>query len=108
MPDNDTRWSDVVDYVVGCTDSEVQLLYGLLRERQKTLRSIAAATAAATIKVGDKVRLRGISPKYLNGATGTVVPGGGAAKFLVQLDQAIGKFPAALPLTVPASCLEPA
>jgi hypothetical protein len=49
-------------------DGDLDVIFDACRARRKTLGSIKAAT----VKEGDRVRIDGISPKYLAGVTGTV------------------------------------
>lgn len=75
---------DVVDYIVGsATDSDLAVIINAVKLRRKAL----AAVTAAAVRVGAQVTLGGLSPKYLNGLTGTVksISGG---RCTVTLDEA--------------------
>jgi hypothetical protein len=68
-------------------DDQFDLIVEAIKERKKTL----AKQKLFTLVVGDKVRLVNVSPKYLDGAVGTIT-GRKGQKFLVALDEAIGRF----------------
>lgn len=64
-----TTLADVLGFVLNeATESDMDRIMGAWKTRRKTL----AAENLATVKVGDRVRLAGLSPKFLNGATGVV------------------------------------
>lgn len=75
---------DVVDYIVGgATEGDLAVIINAINLRRKALRAISAAA----VTVGAKVTLDGLSPKYLNGLTGTVKSVQGA-RCTVTLDVA--------------------
>ncbi len=75
---------DVVDYIVGsATDSDLSVIINAINLRRKALRAITAAA----VTVGAKVTLGGLTPKYLEGLTGTVKSISGA-RCTVTLDEA--------------------
>ena len=92
---------------IGQLDNEADcnLLFEALRAQTRHVRATAARLNASTLKAGDKVRLHGIRPKYLDGATGIVVSLNGT-KIEVRLDDMIGRFSPVVPVNVPASCVE--
>lgn len=60
---------DVIGFIVtSADDADIDRIHDALRQRR---RALAAVTAAA-VRPGMDVRLDGLSPKYLNGLTGTV------------------------------------
>jgi hypothetical protein len=64
-----TTPADVIAFIVArADDTDLSNIIGAVNARRKTLRTIAAAS----VKPGLAVRLDGLSPKYLNGLTGTV------------------------------------
>ena len=68
MSENTTP-ADVIAFIVArADDTDLANIIGAVNARRKTLRTIAAAS----VKPGLKVTLSGLSPKYLNGLTGTV------------------------------------
>ena len=67
-----TTYADVLAYVSTATREEISGIHDAANARSRMLRDIRTAQAAATIKVGDKVTLGGLSPKYLNGLQGEV------------------------------------
>ncbi len=56
----------------GALDGHIDAAFDVLRTRQRTLRDLQASINKASLSIGDKVILEGLSPKYLNGLTGTV------------------------------------
>lgn len=96
---------EVGEFISQADSNQIDAIWSLCRNRTKVLRANAEAIASATLKVGDKVRLRGLSPKYLNGAVG-MIAGRAGDKFEVTLDAPRGKFRAGLPYRVPGSALE--
>lgn len=62
--------TEVLDYVHARADEQdLDSLLQALRTRRKVL----GEQRAATVRSGLEIRLDGLSPKYLNGLTGTVV-----------------------------------
>ena len=60
---------DVIGFIVSeATDGELDRITDAIRQRQRALRALRAAT----VSVGAQVRIRGLSPKYLNGLEGVV------------------------------------
>lgn len=73
--------ADVIGFVgSSATDSDLELITAAANQRHKHLGQVRAAA----IKVGDRVELRGLSPKYLNGLKGTVLEAG--KHYQVDLD----------------------
>lgn len=89
---------------------DMERVWDAAKARQKELRDRASAVNAASIKVGDKVRLRDISPKYLNGNVVEVTRIDGKTIGVKSIDetgfQARNRLGHAA--RVPASCVEPA
>ena len=65
--------------------AEVRVLSDALHTRTLTLRDTRQREALRTLKVGDKVRLKGLKPQYLNG-TLAVVESRKGSRFRVVLD----------------------
>lgn len=63
-----TTLSDVIGFITGATSDQLDLLSKAINDRRQSLRN----ERAALVKVGMKVVLSGVSPKYLDGMTGTV------------------------------------
>ena len=66
---------DVVTFII--TDSSVthdglNAVITAIRERQKINRASERAVAQATLRVGMKVRLEGLTPKFQNGTEGVI------------------------------------
>lgn len=102
---NMTTFQEVLDFVSSATEQEVRLLFDAGKRRTKTIRENTAAANAATLKVGDRVRTKGLSPKYLSGLPATVTRVD-RTKISVEVDEGedtgrYGRF-----FTVPASALE--
>ena len=95
---------DALVFVFNADDHEVNRLFEALKERRKQLRVIANHEALATFKRGDRVELHGLSPKYLNGATGTIERLDGN-KFSVRFDEHVNRGRYGPTVLVPASCL---
>lgn len=68
-----TTIQDVLVYIAtrAATD-EIGLIYDTCKDRSKALRNVAAAVNLASLKPGDRVVLHSLSPKLLNGASGTI------------------------------------
>ncbi|MFE4601124.1 hypothetical protein ACFRKE_09720, partial [Kitasatospora indigofera] len=64
-------------FVPTATAEELDTLASLIRQRHLALRPASATATTATlvrmVRVGDRVRLHKVKPKYLNGMTGLVV-----------------------------------
>lgn len=74
---------DVVTFLSStATEDDLDAIIGVMNARRKVLHSIAAAS----VRVGMVGTLRGLSPKYLNGLTGTVTSVKGRAG-TVTLDE---------------------
>jgi hypothetical protein len=107
-----TRSSNLIAAIMrGEHDDDLDALMDAVVARRKNARS----RAAASLSVGDRVRLRGIRPKALEGATGTV-KNIARTRIGVQIDKEFawnaGRFSSAIelgaPLRVPVVCVVPA
>ena len=104
-----TAFNEILNSIhSGAVDGQISLLFDALRDRQKTVRKISEAQNVATLKPGTAIVLDGLSPKYLNGLTGTVASIQGTTVG-IKLDQKLyqGKFWGTETLRVPASCVHP-
>lgn len=64
-----TTLTEAMSFVVnGATEDDLDNLLAAMRRRRSALSSLRAAS----VSVGDQVRLVGLSPKYLNGLEGVV------------------------------------
>lgn len=79
------------------TYDDVELLMSVLAQKRKRIAN------ANPLRRGDRVRLRNIKPKYLDGAQGTIT-GQQGTKILVTLDEQLGRF--AQEIRVPRTALE--
>lgn len=102
-----TTFNDVLDFVSSATEQEVRLLFDAGNRRAKTIRENTAAANAANLKPGDKVRTKGLKPKYLSGLEATVKRMNGS-KVDIEVDEKhqfeTGRY--SRNFTVPASALE--
>ena len=98
--DNTNTISDVINSLT--TREEITLAYSLLKARSNTVNILTSASTVANITNGTRVKLQGLSPKYVNGKTGTVMSIKGL-KIQIRLDESIGRFSKAVPVTVSAA-----
>jgi hypothetical protein len=94
----------IEDIINGNYDDQLEAISDAVHSRKKIARSKKKAVAMATIKVGDKVTLKNLNPKYVNGSVGKIIEKR-RTKLVVILDKPVGRFGAG-PVTVPADCLE--
>jgi len=91
----------VADIISGKHDAELDEIINAVSQRKKLTRSQNVAMAMATIKIGDIVVLKNLSPKYVNGLKAEV-KGKKRTKLSVELvDGPVGRFGGIV--TVPAS-----
>ncbi len=104
-----TTMQDVLYAISGMTRAELDLVMEACNARHKAVKATETLSAMTTLKVGDKVRLLGLSPKYANGATGFITVAHGPA-MLVALEDNIVSAKARQRfgpvVTVPAGSLE--
>jgi len=103
-----TTFQDVVEFIDQASETEIHSVWALCKQRQKMLRAAATVMNLSTLNVGDVVVINGISPKYLNGETATVVNLHGSKPGSVQVrlnKTRVGKFNDISPIGIPASCL---
>jgi hypothetical protein len=81
-----TTLQEVVAAIDSFDKDQLDIVATALRAREKYVREAAARQALATLQVGQKVTLKGLSPKYLNGLTGTITARDGE-KFSVEFDE---------------------
>lgn len=92
----------------GEVDDGLEAITRMARER----KTFAAKRIAAQAKVGDRVRLTGIRPKALDGATG-IVKARRQSSLMVVVDKEFGigagrfawQIESGVPLGVPAACI---
>jgi hypothetical protein len=107
MSDTMSKMNAFTDSIIdGKWDDALQSLEDAIKSRHSILRNQDAAKNVLSIKVGDEVTLKGLSPKYLNGALVTVIEKRND-KFRVQIpiSTSMRKWSGSTP-TVPAACLE--
>jgi len=86
----------------GALDFALNLMQNAINSRREMIRSSEARRNAMSIKVGDRVVLKGLRPKYLNGLSAEVVTVG--TKMNVRLDRPVGKYGRNI-TEVPANCV---
>lgn len=89
----------------GDFDDRLDLLGAAVKARRSLLRASGNIIAIAALDIGDAVRLKNISPKYMVGKTAVIV-GKGRSRFQVRVDNppTNGKFGGIV--TVPATSVE--
>jgi hypothetical protein len=92
------------------SEDDMRLVFDACRTAQRNLRDAKAQAARQTLKRGDKVKLTGLSPKYLNGLTGTIVARPTGKRIEVKLDSPgmAGRYAPSgdRPMRVPLTCVE--
>lgn len=77
--------NDVAEFITNAaTEEDLDDVVNAVKARQKALRNLRAMD----VKPGVEVTLTGLSPKYLNGLSGTVQEGGRGQRVDVLLDSA--------------------
>jgi ribosomal protein L21E len=96
--------SKMLALIAKADEEELEQLNDQVRRRYQVMRAQKATNALRTFKVGDRVRLTGLKPKYINGARGLIM-GRRQTKFEVLVDEGTytGRFGRLV--TVPAVCL---
>lgn len=95
-------YGDILD---GKHDEDLDQLFEALRVRDKALRVQRNLEARASLCVGDRVTLKDLSPKRLNGCQGLIV-GEGGRHFHVKLDDDYRAGPdAGKTVGIPPGCL---
>lgn len=106
--------SDLVEAILdGKYDDDLDTIQGALKDRWTISRAIRDKKALAQINVGDEVRTKNLSPKYLNGALAKVTEGPAnsrstrvSIKFQEPVNPRIVKRYGTMPVRVPVGCLE--
>jgi len=76
---------DALDFIGDADTKTLDTLSEAIRSRRKSLGHMAALANVAEIQPGDRVKTHGLSPKYLNNLTGTVLELTGT-KITVEFD----------------------
>lgn len=85
------RLSAALDAISDADEETLGRITKAINARRDALRAADLATKLATVTVGTKVTLTGLSPKYLNDLTGEVTDykgGRGTPRVTVTLDEA--------------------
>jgi hypothetical protein len=96
---------DATEILQGKHDSDLDLIETACRQRRKLLRGATAAVTMATVKVGDTICIKSISPKYLVGVTAKVTRKR-QTKLEIEFDESHGRYRAGSTVVIPASCVE--
>jgi len=92
---------------LGEWDDHLDWLEKAARARRKEIDRKAGALLKASVRIGQRVRLKGLSPKYLNGNIAEVVETSGRGRRVaVKLTTDVGRYRAGMSVRCPASCLE--
>lgn len=93
---------DIIDAILGgAHDDRLDLITETVRERKQLL----AKRLVSQISIGDRVRIKAVSPKYLIGYEATVTGVGSRDQLVIKLDYPVGRF-TDRPFACPASVLE--
>lgn len=81
----------------GASEEQLQQINALVIQQLNLARVQRAQRMRKQLKVGDRVILTGLKPKYLNGLVGTIIatPEGQRVKAMhcwVELDQRVGRY----------------
>lgn len=95
----------------GDYDANLDHIVGAINTRRKTRRAEVTLSNLVALQPGTRVRTKGLSPKYLNGLTGEVVPSTGRRRdndITVKLDHPFlaQRYAIGGNVNVPAGCLE--
>lgn len=100
--------NEVLSSIATMSHEDLNRVFVAVKARTSVLRAEATMTAITNFEIGDPVVLQGLSPKYVNGATGNIV-GVLGSKFRVKLGDDASNWRAraryGLELSVPASCI---
>ena len=91
----------------GQLHSEIEDIIAALKVRRKHQRQIAVQSNMMTIKVGDPVTLKGLTPKKLNGRTG-ILKEKKRTRVIVKLTDGVNdhRNPTNSTVNIPAVCIE--
>ena len=93
----------IITIMAGSVDADLQRISDALRERMRQQRTTARFTVAASIKVGDTVRIVDCRPKYLVGMRAEVT-GITGTQVSLRLPHPVGRF--GQTLKAPANLLQ--
>ena len=89
--------------ISGMMDSELDAISKAIDTRKKLLRETKIALTMSDLKIGDKVKLRDLRPKYINGIVAEVVKLN-RTTVAVRMPERSGRFSGIV--NCPASCLD--
>lgn len=96
---------DATEILQGKHDGDLDLIETACRQRRKLIRSATAAVTMAAVKVGDTVRIKEISPKYMVGMSAEVMRKR-QTKLEIKLNESRRRYRAGQFVVVPSSCVE--
>lgn len=73
-------------------EKQLNMISNLIKVRRQAIREMKTAVKNYTLYVGDRVYLTNVSPKKLNGRTGTITEIKGYGEFKVKLDSPTGNW----------------
>lgn len=62
----------VLDALSEFDETDLELVVAGVKARRSQLRTLTTLEVVGSLNVGDRVKLTGLRPQYVNGATGTV------------------------------------
>ena len=96
---------EISDAIIdGTLDEGLDEILQAINERRKALQHKRELRNKLTLKEGDRVKLVNVSPKKMNGATGTMAKSPFSGKLGIKLDYASGRFTANNVHCWPMSC----
>ena len=99
--------NDVIAAIVrGEFNDDLDRLSNAIKTQRKEARSREAAVNRLTMLPGSRVRLKGLSPKRLNGKRGTIVENKSRHKTALAVEMDVVDARETNPIYVPAGCVE--
>lgn len=86
----------LLEFIYSAGEDDLRIITDAVNARRESLRKRKTQEMLRTLRVGDKVTLTNVKPKYLIGTGGTIIERRGT-KFVVELDdyadkRAIARF----------------
>jgi len=104
-----TDLHEAITFIRTADENDLAVILEAYKAQARNLQNARTIESVASLNVGDAVELFGLSPKYLNGCTGSVI-GKDSTKLVVEFD---GEWHNAKPkarygpsIKVPAGCLK--
>lgn len=96
---------DTTAVLEGKYDDDLERIEAVCRERRLFLRAVQSATTMVAVQIGNRVRIKNISPKYLVGATAKVT-GKRRTKLEIEFEETRRRFFKGTTCIIPSSCVE--